>query len=121
MQASVEALSRYPAPAFSLKAGYFLTDTSRAGMANTWLVPRRHLEDALEGTGGAGQPAGAVPFCAPANSCCIFDRRLWRPLGARRPQSSESSDCRYLQTHRILSPRVGDWTSFYGRACLSER
>ena len=67
-----------PAPGFSLKCGYFLTDTSSAGMANTWIVPRRHMDATLETPAGrVGQPKDAIPFAAPANSCCIFDRRLW--------------------------------------------
>ena len=47
-------------------------------MANTWIVPTRHMETALEEMPGrVGQPRAAMPFRAPPNSCCIFDRRLW--------------------------------------------
>ena len=47
-------------------------------MANTWIVPGRHMDAALETPeGNVGQPADAIPFAALANSCCIFDRRLW--------------------------------------------
>ena len=75
MQRSIDAS---PVPGFSLKCGYFLTDTHEAGMANTWIVPGRHMDAALETPeGNVGQPADAIPFAAPANSCCIFDRRLW--------------------------------------------
>ena len=90
-----------PAPGFTLKAGYCkcnsfcvffrnscqrtrcadLTDTSDAGMGNTWIVPGRHMEPKLEEMPeGIGQPRGAMPFSAPANSCCIFDRRLWHAV-----------------------------------------
>ena len=75
-------------PQFSLKCAYFLTDTSAAGMANTWIIPGRHKYDSFEAPpSGIGQPTGAIPVCCPANSCLIFDRRLfhtptpnWSPI-----------------------------------------
>ena len=65
-------------PQFSLKCGYFLTDASQPGMANTWIIPRRHKYDTFDApSDGIGQPAGAIPVCASANSCLMFDRRLF--------------------------------------------
>ena len=74
-----------PAPRFSMKAGYFLTDVDEPGYANTWVVPaKHHLSDLDLSTGGRdpeergmGQPPGAIPICCKANTCLLFDRRLW--------------------------------------------
>ena len=67
-----------PRPRLSVKCAYFLTDCSASGRANTWIVPGSHRLDTLPSVpGGRGQPAGAMPVLAPANSCLIFDRRLW--------------------------------------------
>ena len=65
-----------PRPRLSLKCAYFLSDCSSSGRANTWIVPGSHLLDTLPSVpGGRGQPAGAVPVLAPANSCLIFVSR----------------------------------------------
>lgn len=63
---------------FSIKCAYFLTDTLKSGMANTWIVPTQHKRGKLElPASGVGQPKLAAPALCPANSCLIFDRRLW--------------------------------------------
>ena len=36
---------------------------------------------------GVGQPEGAIPVLVPANSCMIFDRRLWH---AQSPNYSQA-------------------------------
>jgi ectoine hydroxylase len=65
-----------PAPRFSMKAGYFFTDVP-PGAANTWIVPRSHLlEQELERP-EIGQPKGAIPIVCKANTCLLFDRRLY--------------------------------------------
>ena len=69
----------------SLKCAYYLTDCSDPGCGNTWLVPGSIHTDLAKGatlfpadhTPGLGQPPGAIPLLVPANSCMIFDRRLW--------------------------------------------
>jgi hypothetical protein len=62
-----------PRARLSLKCAYFLTDCSCSGRANTWVVPGSHLLDTLPSVpGGRGQPPGAVPVLAPANSCLVF-------------------------------------------------
>lgn len=62
-----------------MKAGYFFTDVSNPGMANTWIVPGKHLDADLvrPNNGERGQPEGAIPVCCKANSALLFDRRLW--------------------------------------------
>jgi ectoine hydroxylase-related dioxygenase (phytanoyl-CoA dioxygenase family) len=68
-----------PAPRFSMKAGFFFTDVTNPGMANTWIVPGKHLDADLSrpNNGERGQPHGAIPVCCKANSALLFDRRLW--------------------------------------------
>eukprot|EP01047_Picozoa_sp_COSAG01_P107092 COSAG01_NODE_36140_length_521_cov_4.812796_1_plen_126_part_00 len=59
-----------------MKAGYFFTDVP-PGAANTWIVPRSHLlEQELERP-EIGQPKGAIPIVCKANTCLLFDRRLY--------------------------------------------
>ena len=89
-----------------MKAGFFFTDVSNPGMANTWIgerlaglallctrlcrrladargwlaVPGKHLIDGelpRPNNGERGQPEGAIPVCCKANSALLFDRRLW--------------------------------------------
>jgi hypothetical protein len=65
-------------PQFSLKCAYVLTDCDSPGMANTWIIPRRHKFDNFEApVDGFGQPKGAIPVCCKANSCLIFVSSVW--------------------------------------------
>ena len=65
------AVDRCWRPGFSLKCGYFLTDTHEAGMANTWIVPGRHMDAALETPeGNVGQPKDACGALLQANIAC---------------------------------------------------
>jgi ectoine hydroxylase len=69
-----------PRPRISLKCAFFLSDCSRPGRGNTWIVPGQHLSDTLPppcSSSGTSQPPGAMPVLAPRRSCLIFDRRLW--------------------------------------------
>jgi ectoine hydroxylase len=84
-------------PRISIKCAYYLSDMSSPGSGNTWAVPGSHLTDNTAGitqlghTGGLGQPPGAIPICCPANSCLIFDRRLWHcvsPNWSQQPRVS---------------------------------
>jgi ectoine hydroxylase len=85
------------APRMSVKAAYYLTDCSAVGCGNTWVVPGSHTQPhphlpargARGGDGGLGlgQPHGAIPVLAPANSVMIFDRRL---LHAQSPNWSQA-------------------------------
>ena len=63
-------------PGFSLKCGYFLTDTHEAGMANTWIVPGHHMDAALETPeGNVGQPkdaCGALALQANIAACPLL-------------------------------------------------
>ena len=62
----------------SVKVAYFLTDHSQSGSANLWVLPGAHTRSSIDvPPQGEGQPAGAMPVCAPAGSAVIFDRRLW--------------------------------------------
>ena len=68
-----------PAPRFSMKAAYYLTDVLSEGMGNTWLVPAQHLSPhpLVKPVSGIGQPDGAIAVKVKANSCLLFDRRCW--------------------------------------------
>ena len=65
-----------------------------------WVVPGSMQSDLTNGAGrfpranlvqlpkdGVGQPEGAIPVLVPANSCMIFDRRLWH---AQSPNYSQA-------------------------------
>jgi ectoine hydroxylase len=68
----------HPRPRLSLKVAYFLSDISRPGRGNFWVVPGSHLCDALERPAdGFGQPEGAIPVCVRPGAAVLFDRRLW--------------------------------------------
>ena len=72
-------------PRMSLKCAYYLTDCREVGCGNTWIVPGSVDTDLAKGatlfpadhSGPLGQPPGAIPVQVPANSCMIFDRRVW--------------------------------------------
>ncbi|WP_020576512.1 phytanoyl-CoA dioxygenase family protein [Actinopolymorpha alba] len=66
-----------PRPRLSIKVAYFLSDTSKEGRGNFWVVPGSHLQDRIEVPGGHGQPANAVPVLAKPGTAVLFDRRLW--------------------------------------------
>ena len=93
-----------PAPRFSLKAGYFFTDVDRPGMANTWIVPGQHLITGDLERPQRGQPEGAIPVLCKANSCLLFDRRLWH---AATPNWSNQQRiaCFVGYAHRWLRPK----------------
>ena len=88
----------HPRPRLSVKAAWFLTDTTAPGRGNFWVVPGSHtLDDCPADDPATGQPAGAVPVLVPAGACVLFDRRLWH---AASPNVSD-------QTRKVL---------FYGYA-----
>lgn len=72
----------------SLKVGFFLSDASRPGSGNIWVIPGSHLAKEIGlPADGMGQPEGAIPVCANAGDAIIFDRRLWH---AATPNYSQS-------------------------------
>ncbi len=65
-------------PRISLKVAYYLTDLSRPGRGNLWVIPGSQRRSSVElPAGGRGQPEGALQVCAPAGAAVLFDRRLW--------------------------------------------
>jgi len=67
-----------PRPRLSLKVAYFLSDTSKEGRGNFWIIPGSHLSNSIERPpGGVGQPEGAIPVCVKPGTAVFFDRRLW--------------------------------------------
>lgn len=71
-------METHPRPRLSIKVAYFLSDTSKEGRGNFWIVPGSHLHDDLERPAdGTGQPKGAVPVLAEPGTAVFFDRRLW--------------------------------------------
>ncbi len=71
-------LETNPRPRISVKVAYFLTDVSKPGRGNFWVVPGSHLRNSIQlPTSGMGQPDGAVPVLAEPGDAVIFDRRLW--------------------------------------------
>ena len=107
-----------PRPRISLKCAFFLSDCSQPGRANTWIVPKLHLSDSLppllplqqggDGAPGTGQPAGAMPVLAPANSCLIFDRRLWH-TGSPNWSAFPRKVCFVGYAPRWMKPRDAMW------------
>lgn len=77
-------LESHPRPRLSLKVAYWLSDVSRPGRGNFYIVPGSHLDDALDRPADRN-PAGAIPVCAEPGDAVFFDRRLWH---ARSPNHS---------------------------------
>jgi ectoine hydroxylase len=77
-----------PRPRLSVKASFFLTDTTRPGAPQFWAVPGSHLNNSMPNVhaGATEQPPGAMRIPVPAGSVVIIDRRLWHagPLGEQR-------------------------------------
>ncbi|CAE7224014.1 unnamed protein product [Symbiodinium natans] len=74
-----------PRPRLSVKASFFLTDTTQPGSPQFWVVPGSHLNNSMPNAHGGAtqQPPGATPLPVHAGSVVIIDRRLWHtgPLG----------------------------------------
>ncbi len=67
-----------PQPMVSLKVAFFLTDTTRVGNGNFYVVPGSHLHNSLDWRkNGVEEPVGAAPTQPRAGDAVIFDRRLW--------------------------------------------
>jgi ectoine hydroxylase-related dioxygenase (phytanoyl-CoA dioxygenase family) len=62
-----------PRPRLSAKIAWFLTDLSKPGGANMWIIPGSHRSNELP----ADAPTRGIPLCVPAGSAVMFDRRLW--------------------------------------------
>lgn len=71
-------IETHPRPRISLKIAYFLSDVSKPGRGNFWVVPGSHLRDEIDKPAdGIGQPHGAIPVLAKPGDAVFFDRRLW--------------------------------------------
>ena len=71
-------LTRQPQPMVSLKVAYFLTDTTRVGNGNFYVVPGSHQQNTLEWSmNGKEEPLNAIPTQVKAGDAIVFDRRLW--------------------------------------------
>ncbi|MEM7126423.1 MAG: phytanoyl-CoA dioxygenase family protein [Chloroflexota bacterium] len=76
-------LLREPQPMVSLKVAYFLTDTTRVGSGNFYVVPGSHQQNRLhwpineKPMNGKEEPLNAIPTQVKAGDAIIFDRRLW--------------------------------------------
>ena len=76
-----------PRPMLSLKVCYFLSDCMHDGMANFYVVPGSHEDDALIPKDQRQvDPPGAIPILVPRGAAVFFDRRLWHTAS---PNSSD--------------------------------
>lgn len=108
---ALEDGSHSTAPRMSLKAAYYLTDCSTPGCGNTWIVPSSMHLDLAKGAslfppeheGPLGQPPGAVPVLVPANSCMVFDRRLWHAATPNWAQHERTVICAHHSPSSVLS------------------
>ncbi|HAA76001.1 TPA: hypothetical protein DCE37_12880 [Candidatus Latescibacteria bacterium] len=71
-----------PRPMVSLKVAFFLTDTSKPGRGNFYVLPGSQLNDSFPGEDRKQEADGAVPVLAPAGSAVFFDRRIWHSASA---------------------------------------
>ena len=77
-----------PRPRLSVKASFFLTDTTSPDGPQFWAVPGSHLNNSIPNvhTEATEQPPAATRIPVTAGSVVIIDRRLWHagPLGEQR-------------------------------------
>jgi len=73
-------------PRLSLKVGFYLSDCSAPGRANTWVVPGSHLKNNLDVPADGSLPKGAIPVLVKRGDALFFDRRLFH---AGSPNVSE--------------------------------
>lgn len=73
-----------PRPRISLKVAFWLSDVSKPGRGNFYIVPGSHLNDTLDRPQDR-LPDGAIPVCVNRGDAVFFDRRLWH---ARSPNHS---------------------------------
>lgn len=71
----------HPRPRLSLKVAYWLSDVSRPGRGNFYIVPGSHLDDDLHRPEDRN-PKGAIAVLARAGDAVLFDRRLWHARSA---------------------------------------
>ena len=71
-----------PRPMISLKVAFFLTDTSRPGRGNFYVIPGSQTQNAFPGRDRKAPPENARPVLAPPGSAVFFDRRLWHSASA---------------------------------------
>jgi ectoine hydroxylase len=66
-----------PRPRLSMKVGFYLSDCSERGRANTWIIPGSHLKNTVEVPQDGTLPEGAMPVLVNRGDALIFDRRLF--------------------------------------------
>ena len=74
-----------PQPRISLKVAFFLTDTSKPGSANLYVIPGSHRLNKLEFP-EQGEPEDSQPVLAKPGDAVFFDRRIWH---ASSPNTSD--------------------------------
>lgn len=93
-----------PRPMVSLKVAYFLSDCTKEGMGNFWVVPGSQLRDFDGSADRRAAPEGAEPVRVPRGGAVFFDRRLWHSAS-----TNASEVCRkaifYGYSYRWLRPR----------------
>jgi hypothetical protein len=110
-----QELETNPQPRISLKAAYFLTDTSELGRANLYVIPGSHLQNKLE-VPANGEPAGALAVRVKPGTAVLFDRRIWH---ASSPNISEvpRKVLFYGYSYRWLRPRDNMTVGHYLERC----
>jgi ectoine hydroxylase len=94
-----------PRPRISLKVGYFLTDTTEAGVGNMTVLPGSHLQNSIPfPDDGISNPKAAVPICVKPGTAVFFDRRLWHTPSPNRSQQTRKA-LFYGYSYRWLRPR----------------
>ena len=101
-------------PRLTLKAAYFLTDLSRPGMGQTWLIPRSHKAqgrlDVPGGwpEGGVGQGRG-IPIIVPPNTCVIFNRSTFHSASPNYSSTTERKTIFVGYGYRWVKPKDPLW------------
>ena len=75
-----------PRPRLSIKIVYWLSDCSRQGRGNFYVMPGSHLWDKFERPTDGTLPEGATAVCCKPGDAVFFDRRIWH---ARSENDSE--------------------------------
>jgi ectoine hydroxylase-related dioxygenase (phytanoyl-CoA dioxygenase family) len=67
-----------PQPRLSLKVAFFLTDTTKVGCANMYVVPGSQVKEKIDFPADpTADPDAGVSVRAPRGSAVFFDRRIW--------------------------------------------
>ena len=92
-------------PRVSLKVAYFLSDTTRVGNGNFYIVPGSHQGNRLSWSmNDKEEPQDALPLCVKAGTAVIFDRRLYH-AGSPNYLDTPRKVLFYGYSHRWLRPK----------------